>query len=337
MDFKLAEDEEITQSMVRELAQEQFLPRATKIDTDSLFPEENIRELAELGLLGSILDTEYGGAGSSTISYSLILEEIARVCASTSVIVSVTTMVGLAIEREGTEEQKKYLVPQIAEGKTLGAFCLTEPGAGSDPSAMKTTATQDGENYILNGQKLWITNAAHSNIFLIMANEDLSLGRKGISAFIVEKSKVEEGNFTVGPAEKKLGLHGSHTCALFFDDVHIPKENRLGEIGQGLPIALKSLDTGRIGIASQAIGIGQAALDASIEYSREREQFGQQIGKFQGVSFKIADMKMKLDASRLLTRKAAWMRDQNMSHTMESSIAKAYATDAAYDITSEAI
>jgi alkylation response protein AidB-like acyl-CoA dehydrogenase len=329
MDFNLSDEEEIIQSTVRDLAQDSFKSRANEIDERSLFPEKNLKELAELGLLGSIIDEQYGGAGASTMSYSLILEEIAQTCASTSVIVSVTTMVGLAIQRSGNEEQKQKYIHRISEGQTLGAFCLTEPDAGSDPAAMKTTAVLEGDNYVLDGQKLWITNATHSDIFLVMANEDPQLGRKGISAFIVEKSKIKN--------EKKMGLNGSHTCAIFFDNVEIPKENRIGERGEGLGIALKSLDTGRIGIASQALGIGQAAFDASVEYARERQQFGKSIGKFQGVSFKIADMKMKLDTSRLVTRKAAWMKDNGYNHTMESSIAKAYSTEAAFDITAQAI
>ncbi|MFV2016221.1 MAG: acyl-CoA dehydrogenase family protein, partial [Candidatus Heimdallarchaeota archaeon] len=306
-------------------------------DQESQFPEENLKELSDLGLMGSIIDENYGGAGASTISYSLILKEIAQACASTSVIVSVTTMVGLAIQGAGSETQRQQYVPRLAEGSTLGAFCLTEPSAGSDPAAMKTTAKLEGDSYVLDGQKLWITNAAHSDIFLVMANEDPQLGRKGISAFVVEKSKVTEGNFTIGAPEKKMGLNGSHTCAIYFDNLHIPKENRIGTKGDGLGIALKSLDTGRIGIASQALGIGQAAFDASLEYAKERQQFGKSIGKFQGVSFKIAEMKMKLDTAQLVTRKAAWMRDQGMKHSMESSIAKAYATEAAFDITAQSI
>ncbi len=337
MDFKLSEDEELVQNMVREIAQEKFSKYVDETDKESRFPKENIDDLAELGLLGSLISPENGGAGSSTITYSIILEEIAKICASTSAIVSVTTMVGLAIEKNGTSEQIEKYVPLIAEGKTLGAFCLTEPDAGSDPASMKTTAIKEGDSFILNGQKLWITNAAHSDIFLIMAKEDPKLGRRGISAFILEKSQIKDGTMTIGPPEKKMGLNGSHTCAIFLDDAKIPEVNRIGDMGNGLPIALRSLDTGRIGIASQAIGIAQAAFDASVDYAKEREQFGKQIGKFQGISFKIADMKMKLDASRLLTRKAAWLSDQKINHTLESSVAKAYSTEAAFDITSQAI
>ncbi len=337
MDFNLSEEELLIQATVHELAQEKFKGRSQRIDEDSTFPEQNLKELAELGLMGSIIDEKYGGASASTMGYSLILEEIAQACASTSVIVSVTTMVGLAIQRTGTEEQKQNFIPRIAEGQTLGAFCLTEPNAGSDPASMKTSAKLEGDNYVLDGQKLWITNASNSDIFLVMANEDPDLGRKGISAFIIEKSQIKEGTFTIGPPEKKMGLNGSHTSAIFFDNLIIPKENRLGEKGDGLGIALTSLDTGRIGIASQALGIGQAAFNASLNYAKEREQFGRSIGKFQGVSFKIAEMKMKLDTARLVTRKAAWMKDQGLIHTMESSIAKAYATEAVFDITAQAI
>ncbi len=337
MDFRLNEDEELIRETVRDLAQDNFRPRAAQVDEEKIFPEKNIAELAELGLLGSIISDEYGGAGATTITYALLLEEIAKACASTSVITSVTTMVGKAIERAGNEEQKQKFVPRIASGETLGAFCLTEPHAGSNPADMKATATVDGDNYIINGQKLWITNATHSDIFLVMASEDTSLGRKGISAFVIEKSKVTSGEVQIGAPEKKMGLHGSHTCAVFFDQVLIPKENRLGSMGAGLPIALKSLDTGRIGIAAQALGIGEAAFDAALSYAKEREQFGKTIGKFQGISFKLAEMKMKLDASRLLTHRAAWMSDQGLTHTMESSVAKAFVSEAAAEVTAQAI
>lgn len=337
MDFRLTDDEQLIRDTVRDLAQNNFKERAKQIDEEKQFPDENITELAELGLLGSILSEEYGGAGTSTITYALLLEEIARACASTSVITSVTTMVGKAIEKNGTEKQKQKYVSRIASGDTLGAFCLTEPNAGSNPAAMKSTATLDGDNYIINGQKLWITNASRSDIFLVMANEDPSMGRKGISAFIVEKSAIKSGEILISEPEKKMGLHGSHTCAVFFDDVVIPKENRLSAKGKGLNIALQSLDTGRIGIASQALGIGQAAFEAALSYAKEREQFGQPIGKFQGVSFKISDMRMKLEAARLLIQKAAWMEDQGLRHTEESSIAKAFSTEAAAEVTAQAI
>ncbi len=334
MDFNLSEDDKLIQETVRDLAMNKFAPRADEIDKKSIFPEQNIKELAELGLLGTILDPAYGGAGASTISYSVTLEEIAKACASTSVITSVTTMVGLAIQRNGTEEQKEKWVTKIASGEIIGAFCLTEPTAGSDAGSLKTSATVDGDEIVLNGQKLWITNAAHAGVFLVMANENPSLGHKGISAFVVESGS--EG-LEIGAPEKKMGLNGSHTCAVFFDNVRIPIENRLGEQGKGFSIALASLDTGRIGIASQALGIGEAAYQASVNFAKERNQFGQPIYNFQGVSFRIADMKMKLEAARLLTRKAAWMRDKGMKHTMESSMAKAFATEVACEVTQNAI
>lgn len=337
MDFQLSEEEQLVLDTVRDLAETKFKGRAIRIDEEKVFPSENIRELAELGLLGSIIDDRYGGAGASVVTYAVLLQELARACASTSVIVSVTTMVAKAIEREGTEEQKQRFLPKLASGETLGAFCLTEAEAGSDPSAMRTTATLDGEDYVLNGQKLWITNATEAGIFLIMAKEDPSLGRKGISAFIVDKSAIGPDELEIGLPEKKMGLHGSHTCAIFIKNLKIPKENRLGSLGRGLNIALQSLDTGRIGIAAQATGIAQAAFEAALVYAKEREQFGQQIGKFQAISFKLADMKMKLDAARLLTLRAAWLGDQGQKHTQESSIAKAYATEAAFDITAQAI
>ncbi len=334
MDFRLSEEDALIQETVRDLAQEKFVKRAVEVDEKSLWPEQNLKELAELGLLGTILDEKYGGAGASTMAYSVTLEEIAQACASTSVITSVTTMVGLAIQREGNEEQKEKWVSKIATGEEIGAFCLTEPGAGSDAGSLKTTATVEGDSVRINGQKLWITNAAHSGIFLVMAKENPELGSKGISAFVVEK---DTPGLKINAPEKKMGLNGSHTSAVYFDDVVVPIENRIGEKGKGLSIALKSLDTGRIGIASQALGIAQAAFDAAVSYSKEREQFGKPIGQFQGVGFRLADMRMKLDAARLLTRRAAWMKDQGMRHTVESSIAKAFATEAAFDITAGAI
>ncbi len=336
MDFKLSDEEIILRDMVRDLAQSKFKQRAIEIDKDSKFPKENLKELAELGLLGSIIDEQYEGAGASTMAYSVILEEIARACASTSVITSVTTMVALAIQREGNDAQKNKYLPKLARGDVLGSFCLTEPQAGSDPGNIKTTAILENNEYIINGQKLWITNAKHAGVFLVMANEDPKLGKKGISTFIVDKSEIQSG-LSIGEPERKMGLHGSHTSPVFFDNLHIPAENRLGNKGDGLKIALKSLDTGRIGIASQALGVAQAAFDDALQYAKEREQFGRPIGKFQGTSFKLSDMKMKLEAARLLTRKAAWMKDNNMRYTMDASIAKAFATEAAFDITAAAI
>jgi len=337
MDFNLTEDEQLIQETVRDIAQNNFKSRSKEIDEHHLFPEQNIKELAELGLLGSIISEEYGGANTSTVSYALLLEEIAKACASTSVITSVTTMVGKAIDRDGSDEQKEKYLTRVASGETLGAFCLTEPHAGSNPAAMKTTAIPDSDQYVINGQKLWITNAAHADVFLVMANEDPDLGRKGISSFIVERSSIESGEMKIGDPENKMGLHGSHTSAVFFDNVTIPKENRIGDKGDGLKIALKSLDTGRVGIAAQALGIGEAAFEAALAYAKEREQFGKPIGKFQGISFKLAEMRMKLEAAKLLTYKAAWLEDQGLKHTEESSIAKAFTTEAADEVTSQAI
>jgi acyl-CoA dehydrogenase len=334
MDFTLGEEDLLIQSTVRDLAEKKFVPRAAKIDEESIWPEENLKELGELGLLGTILDQKYGGAGASTLSYAVTLEEIAKACASTSVITSVTTMVGNAIQREGSEEQKEKYIPKISNGEIIGAFCLTEPSAGSDAGSLKSTAVVERDQIILNGQKLWISNAHHAGVFLVMANENPEQGAKGISAFLIDK---DTPGLTIGKPEKKTGLNGSLTAAIFMDNVKIPLENRLGESGKGFSIALKSLDTGRIGIAAQAVGIAQAAFNSSVQYAKEREQFGKPIGEFQGVSFRLADMKMKLDAARLLTYRAAWMKDKGKKHTMESSIAKAYATEAAFDITAAAI
>jgi alkylation response protein AidB-like acyl-CoA dehydrogenase len=337
MNFLLTEEEILIRDTIKDLSLSKFKDRATDIDSRKLFPTQNISELAELGLLGSIIDEKYGGAGSSILSYALILEEIAKSCASTSVITSVTTMVARAIEKAGSEKQKTDFLPRITSGKTLGAFCLTEANAGSDPSSLQTSAKIKGNSYIINGEKLWVTNAPHADILLVMANENPDLGHKGISAFIIDKSQILSGDLKVGEPENKMGLNGSHTSPIFFNNVEIPIENKLSESGKGLSIALNSLDIGRIGIAAQATGIADAAFEASLAYSKQREQFNQPISKFQGISFKLADMKMKLEVARTMTHKAAWMADQGLKHTLESSMAKTIASENAFDITSNAI
>ena len=337
MNFLLTEEEILIRDTIKDLSLSKFKDRATDIDSRKLFPTQNLSELAELGLLGSIIDEKYGGAGSSILSYALILEEIAKSCASTSVITSVTTMVARAIEKAGSEKQKTDFLPRITSGKTLGAFCLTEANAGSDPSSLQTSANIKGNSYMINGEKLWVTNAPHADILLVMANENPDLGHKGISAFIIDKSQILSGDLEVGEPENKMGLNGSHTSPIFFNNVEIPIENKLSESGKGLSIALNSLDIGRIGIAAQATGIADAAFEASLAYSKQREQFNQPISKFQGISFKLADMKMKLEVARTMTHKAAWMADQGLKHTLESSMAKTIASENAFDITSNAI
>ena len=337
MNFLLTEEEILIRDTIKDLSLSKFKDRATDIDSRKLFPTQNLSELAELGLLGSIIDEKYGGAGSSILSYALILEEIAKSCASTSVITSVTTMVARAIEKAGSEKQKTDFLPRITSGKTLGAFCLTEANAGSDPSSLQTSAKIKGNSYMINGEKLWVTNAPHADILLVMANENPDLGHKGISAFIIDKSQILSGDLEVGEPENKMGLNGSHTSPIFFNNVEIPIENKLSESGKGLSIALNSLDIGRIGIAAQATGIADAAFEASLAYSKQREQFNQPISKFQGISFKLADMKMKLEVARTMTHKAAWMADQGLKHTLESSMAKTIASENAFDITSNAI
>jgi len=337
MNFLLTEEEILIRDTIKDLSQSKFKDRAIDIDSRKLFPTQNISELAELGLLGSIIDEKYGGAGSSILSYALILEEIAKSCASTSVITSVTTMVARAIEKAGSEKQKTDFLPRITSGETLGAFCLTEANAGSDPSSLQTSAKIRGNSYIINGEKLWVTNAPHADILLVMASENPDLGHKGISAFIIDKSQILSGDLEVGEPENKMGLNGSHTSPIFFNNVEIPIENKLSESGKGLSIALNSLDIGRIGIAAQATGIADAAFEASLSYSKQREQFNQPISKFQGISFKLADMKMKLEVARTMTHKAAWMADQGLKHTLESSMAKTIASENAFDITSNAI
>lgn len=327
MVFDLTEEQRMIEEMARSFAQKEVLPKAAELDETGRFPEELVRQMAGLGLMGVAVPEEYGGAGMDNICYAIAMEEISRACASTSVILSVNNSLACdPILSFGSEEQKRnYLVP-LATGKHLGCFGLTEPGAGSDAGSQKTTAVRDGSQYVLNGTKNFITNAPQADTCVLFAMTDREKKHKGITAFILDMKK--EG-VTVGKEEKKLGICASATASIILEDVKIPAENRLGNEGEGFKIAMQTLDGGRIGIAAQAIGIARASLEDALAYAKERKQFGQPIANFQAIQWMLADMAAEIDAARLLTYRAAWRKDRNLRYTKESSMAKLYASEAA--------
>ena len=304
-------------------------------DETQTFPADEIKQLGELGFMGMMVSPEYGGGGMDTVSYVLAMEEISKVDASASVCMSVNnSLVCWGLEKFGTEEQKqKYLVP-LATGEKIGAFCLSEPEAGSDATSQRTTAVDMGDHYLLNGTKNWITNGSSASTYLVMAQTDAEKGHKGINCLIVERGM--EG-FVVGAKENKLGIRGSDTHTLLFNDVKVPKENRIGEDGFGFKFAMKTLEGGRIGIASQALGIAAGAMELSVAYSKERKAFGKEIHKHQAVGFKLADMATEIEAARLLCLKAAWMKDQKMPFGKASAMAKLFASEVAMKSTVEAV
>ena len=319
----------------RDFAQNELLPGVIERDESQTFPKAQIEKLGELGFLGMMVDPKYGGAGMDTISYVLAMEEISKIDASCSVVMSVNnSLVCWGIETYGTEEQKaKYLIP-LAKGEIIGAFCLSEPEAGSDATSQQTTAIDKGDFYLLNGTKNWITNGNTADVYLVIAQTDIDQGHKGINAFIVEKGM--EG-FVVGPKENKLGIRGSDTHSLMFTDVNVPKENRIGEDGFGFTFAMKTLSGGRIGIAAQALGIASGAYELALKYSRERKAFGKEISKHQAIAFKLADMATEIDASRLLCLKAAWLKDNGHNYDRAGAMAKVFASETAMKSTVEAV
>lgn len=336
MDFELNEEQQMVRSSVREFALNEIATRAREYDEQEKFPKEQLEGLAELGLLGMIIPEEYGGAGFDSVSYAVALEEIARADASVAVIVSVTNSVCCyPILSFGTEEQKqKFLVP-LAKGESLGAFCLSEPHAGSDATNLKTRATEDGDFYILNGTKSWVTNGGYADTHIVMAVTGESVGKKEVTAFIVEK---ETAGLQVSSVEHKLGQRASQTTELSLTDARVPKANVLGNLGEGMKVAFSSLDNGRIGIASLSNGIAQAALDESISYSKDRLAFGKPIAEFQAIQFKLADMAMQTEAARLLTLRAAAMKDANHKQTgIYASQAKLFASENCNRVCAEAI
>ena len=335
MNFELTEEHQMIRDAARDFAQNELLPGVIERDEKQQFPTEQVKKMGELGFLGMMVDGKYNGSGMDTISYVLAMEEISKIDASASVIMSVNnSLVCWGLEKFGTEEQKeKYLKP-LASGEIIGAFCLSEPEAGSDATSQKTTAIDKGDYYLLNGNKNWITNGGSASVYLVMAQTDREKGHKGINCLIVEKDM--EG-FNVGKKEEKMGIRGSDTHSLMFQDVKVPKENRIGEDGFGFKFAMKVLSGGRIGIAAQALGIASGAYELALKYSKERKTFGKEIGKHQAVGFKLADMATEIDAARLICLKAAWLKDQGLPFDKESAQAKLYASAVAMKTTVEAV
>ncbi len=335
MHVQLSEEHLMIQKAARDFAQNELKPGVIERDELQKFPAEQIKALGELGFMGMMVDPKYGGSGMDTLSYVLVMEELSKVDASTSVAVSVNnSLVCWGLETFGNEEQKqKYLVP-LAKGETLGAFCLSEPEAGSDATSQKTTAVDMGDYYLLNGTKNWITNGSSASTYLVIAQTDPAKGSKGINALIVERGM--EG-FIVGAKENKLGIRGSDTHTLLFNDVKVPKANRIGEDGFGFKFAMKTLSGGRIGIAAQALGIAAGAYELSLEYSKQRQAFGKPISQHQAIQFKLADMATEIEAARLLVYKSAWEKDQHLDYGTSSAMAKLYASKVAMDATVEAV
>ena len=333
--FQLSEEHLMIQQAARDFAQQELLPGVIERDEHQKFPAEQIKRLGELGFMGMMVSPQYGGSGLDTISYVLAMEEISKVDASASVVMSVNnSLVCWGLETFGSEEQKqKYLIP-LAKGEIIGGFCLSEPEAGSDATSQRTTAIDMGDHYLLNGTKNWITNGNSGSVFFVMAQTDVAKGHKGINCLIVEKGMP---GFTVGPKENKLGIRGSDTHSLMFQDVKVPKENRVGEDGFGFKFAMKTLTGGRIGIAAQALGIASGAYELALKYSKERKAFGTEISNHQAIQFKLADMATEIEAARLLCLKAAWQKDNDIDYNQSSSMAKLFSSEVAMKTTVEAV
>ena len=335
MYFELSEEHLMIQQAARDFANTELKPGVIERDEHQKFPYDLIKKLGELGFLGMMVDPKYNGSGMDTISYVLAMEELSKIDASTSVVVSVNnSLVCFGLENYGSEFQKeKYLKP-LAAGEIIGAFCLSEPEAGSDATSQHTTAVDMGDHYLLNGTKNWITNGGNASTYLVIAQTNSALRHKGINVFIVEKGMQ---GFSVGPKENKLGIRGSDTHSLMFTDVKVPKENRIGEEGFGFTFAMKTIDGGRIGIASQALGIASGAYELALAYSKERKTFGKPIAAHQAIQFKLADMATEIEAARMLCLKAAWLKDQGLPYALASSMAKLFASDVAMRTTVEAV
>lgn len=335
MNFELTEEQIAVRDAARDFAQNVLKPGVIERDREQKFPAEEVKQLGELGFLGIMVDTKYGGSGMDAISYVLAMEEISKIDASTSVIMSVNnSLVCYGIEKYGTEAQKQKFLTPLANGQKIGAFCLSEPEAGSDATSQRTTAVDMGDHYLLNGTKNWITNGGSASTYIVIAQTDVEKGHKGINAIIVEK---DMPGFVVGAKEDKLGIRGSDTHTLMFTDVKVPKENRLGEDGFGFKFAMKTLSGGRIGIAAQALGIASGAYELALAYSKERKTFGQEIYKHQAIGFKLADMATQIESARLLVYKAAAMKDAGENYDLASSMAKLYASEVAMKQTVEAV
>jgi alkylation response protein AidB-like acyl-CoA dehydrogenase len=335
MNFELTEEQLMICQAARDFAQKELKPGVIERDEHQKFPTEQIKKLGELGFLGMMVSPQYGGGGMDAVSYVLVMEEISKIDASAAVVLSVNnSLVCYGLEKYGSEEQKqKYLIP-LARGEKIGAFCLSEPEAGSDATSQKTTAIDMGDHYLLNGTKNWITNGSSASTYLVMAQTHPEREHHGINAFIVEKDM--EG-FTIGPKENKLGIRGSDTHSLMFTDVKVPKENRIGDDGFGFKFAMTTLEGGRIGIASQALGIASGAYELSVQYAKERKAFGKSIASLQAIQFKLADMATEIDAARLLCFRAAWLKDNGKPYGAASAMAKLFASDVAMKTTVEAV
>ncbi len=331
MNFHFNEEEQEILDMLHDFCLKEVAPKAAEVDENERFPEETWHKLAEMGMMGIYFPKEYGGAGGDVLSYAMCVEELAKVCGTTAVIVSAHTSLCCApIFEHGTEEQKKKYLPDLLSGKKIGAFGLTEPGAGTDAAMQKTIAEDKGDHWVLNGSKIFITNAGFANVFVVFAMTNKELGTKGISAFIVEK---DFPGFKVGSHEKKMGIRGSSTCELVFEDCIVPKENLLGELNKGFKVAMTTLDGGRIGIAAQALGIAQASIDECVKYTKERVQFGKRISQFQNTQFQLADMQAHVDAARLLVYRAAQAKQDHEPHSHLAAMAKLVAAETASDVT----
>jgi len=335
MNFQLSKEHEMARQLFRSFAVNEVEPLAQEIDEQERFPIETVEKMQKYGFMGIPFPKQYGGQGCDYLTYAMAVEELSKVCATTGVIVSAhTSLCGSPLLEFGTEEQKQKYLTKVASGEWLGAFGLTEPGAGTDAAGQQTKAVLDGDNYILNGSKIFITNASYADVYIVMAMTDKSQGTKGISAFIVESTFP---GFSIGKKELKMGIRGSATCELIFEDCIVPKENLLGKIGQGFKIAMKTLDGGRIGIAAQALGIAQGAIDETVSYVKERKQFGRSISKFQNTQFQLAEMQTKVDAARLLVYKAACSKDAGVSYGVDAAMAKLFAAETAMEVTTKAV
>ena len=335
MNFELSEEHIMIRDAARDFAQTELLPGVIERDETQTFPQEQIKKMGELGFLGMMVSPKYGGGGMDTIAYILAMEEISKVDASASVVMSVNnSLVCWGIEKFGTEAQKQKYLTKLATGEIIGAFCLSEPEAGSDATSQSTTAIDKGDHYLLNGTKNWITNGNSASVYIIIAQTDVSKGHRGINAIIVEKGM---DGFVVGPKENKMGIRGSDTHSLMFTDVKVPKENRIGEDGFGFKFAMTTLSGGRIGIAAQALGVASGSLELALKYAKERKSFGKPICEHQAIAFKLADMATEIEAARLLCLRAAWQKDSGIDFTESGAMAKLFCADKAMRITTEAV
>ncbi|CCJ33908.1 acyl-CoA dehydrogenase [Caloramator australicus] len=335
MEFTLTKEQELMKEMLQKFVENEVKPIAAEVDEKEIFPMETVKKMAKLGLMGIPFPREVGGAGGDFLSYILAVEEISKACATTGVILSAhTSLCCWPIYNFGTEEQKKKYLPSLLKGEKIGAFALTEPNAGTDAASQQTTAKLEGDYYILNGSKVFITNGGYADIFIVFAMTDRSKGTKGISAFIVENGF--EG-FEIGKIEEKMGIRGSSTAELIFKDCKVPKENLLGQEGKGFSIAMATLDGGRIGIAAQALGIAEGALEEALKYMKERKQFGKPLSSFQGLQWYIAEMATKVEAAKLLVYKAAWKKEKGLPISLDASMAKLFASETAMEVTTKAV